>query len=225
MNEFEEIFEQYAHTLIPKESQFAPQPEQIIGFLDTLLALGAAPLDSRISLAKLSGRGRCFTDPLTGAKKSFPAYDWALLERTSDLRPLVETLQDYSVALDGRGPPKVPPFQVYANGQHFTESYGFIVRCCLRKKPVSMSEPGVREGIQFGFPCDAGNKALLLSYPPSRKVFRRASTGCARFWIEFEFGRWLLPRIDGFLEILDPSIVIAAEKHFRLAFEQGFHLF
>ena len=79
MNEFEEIFEQYAHTLIPKESQFAPQPEQVIGFLDALLALGAAPLDSKISLMKLSGRVRWFTDPLTGERKSFPACDHAVL--------------------------------------------------------------------------------------------------------------------------------------------------
>ena len=139
--------------------------------------------------------------------------------------PLIETLQDYSVSLEGQGPPKVAPFQVYANGRPSAENYSFIVRCCLRKELVSMSEPGVREGIQFGFPCDASNEALLLRHPRSGKVFQRANAGCARFWIEFEFGRWLLPKIDGVLELLDSSIVVTAEKAFRLAFEQGFHTF
>ena len=32
-----------------------------------------------------------------------------------------------------------------------------------------------------------------------------ANASCGGFWIEFEFGRWLLPKIDDSLEILDPG--------------------
>jgi len=34
--------EQYVHTLIPKDAQYAPKPEQIIRFCDGLSTLGAA---------------------------------------------------------------------------------------------------------------------------------------------------------------------------------------
>jgi hypothetical protein len=52
-----------------------------------------------------------------------------------------------------------------------------------------------------------------------------ASASCSRFWIEFEFGRWLLPNIESSLDILDPAITKLAAESFRLSFAQGFHHF
>jgi hypothetical protein len=45
--------------------------------------------------------------------------------------------------------------------------------------------------------------------------------GCARFWIEFEFGKFIYPRVADNLEVMSPAIVSEAEKCFRTKFAQG----
>ncbi len=44
---------------------------------------------------------------------------------------------------------------------------------------------------------------------------------CARFWIEFKFGNWLIPKIDNSLDLLSPSIPMLANQSFGLGFAQG----
>src|SRR4029077_2169894 len=98
--------EQYVHTLIAKDTQHAPKPEQIMRFCDGLSALGAAPLNPKLSLMMPSGRVRSFTHPLTGETRSIPANDRVSLESTASLVSAIGTLQQYFVALDGQGRPR-----------------------------------------------------------------------------------------------------------------------
>jgi hypothetical protein len=43
----------------------------------------------------------------------------------------------------------------------------------------------------------------------------------AQLWIEFGLGDWLMPMITDRLEILDPLLVMVANKIFRAEFTQG----
>jgi hypothetical protein len=222
------VAEQYVHTLIAKDTQYAPKPEQIIRFCDDLSALGAAPLNPKLSLMKSSGRVRSFTNPLTGETRSIPANDRVSLESTASLVSAIGTLQQYFVALEGQGPPALLPFELYLNGAPFTESYGFIVRCRLRGEPVSMSDlAGEQTGDDipsFGEPCGRPHATGLFRHPVTSERIEVVNAGCARFWLEFEFGKWLLPKIANSLNILDSAIVGLANNSFGLEFAQGCHL-
>jgi hypothetical protein len=221
------IVEQYVHTLIPSDPQFSPTSEQISRFFEGLSALGAAPLNPKLLVLKPSGRLRSFTDPLTGETRSFPANDRVSAESTADLAPTIEALQQYYVALEGQGPPRLPPFPLYSESAPFTGSYGFTVGCCLRAEPVSMSDLGddqtENEVPSFGEACRAGSRTGLFRHPVTDGLIEVANASCARFWVEFEFGKWLLPNIGSSLDILNPAVTELATKSFALSFAQGFH--
>jgi hypothetical protein len=211
------MFEQYIHTLIPRDGQFAPEPKQVTSFLDALSILGAVPRDATLTVMKPSGRVRWYTDPLTGAKTSFPAHDYIALESTVGLSPLIGTLSEYEVTLDGHGPPETPPFALHTNGSPFTGNYGFVLRLCVRPEPVAMSDPHGGERVER-------NQSAVFRHPVTGKVNEVVQAGRARFWTEFEFGKWLLPKIDESLEILNPAIVSGAQRSFELRFAQGLRL-
>lgn len=223
------IVEQYVHTLIPNDPQFSPTSEQVTRFLDGLSALGAAPLNPELLVLKSSGRLRSFTDPLTGETKSFPANNRVPLRSTVELAPTIEALQQYCVALQGLGPPRLPPFPLYSENSPFTGTYSFTVGCCLRAEPVSMSDLGdeqtENQEPSFGEAYRGRRRTGLFSHPVTGELIEVANASCARFWVELEFGKWLLPNIGGSLEILDPAITKLTSESFRLPFAQGFHHF
>lgn len=219
--------EQYLHTLIPSDANFVPRPEQVKHFIDALSRLGAEPLNSTLILVKPSGRLRTFTDPITGEPRSIPGNERVVLESTADLPPAIGTLREYLVAVDGDGPPRVPAFPLYLEDAPFTETYGFAVRCCLKSERVSMScladdQTGSDVPI-FGEPCS--KQDALFQHPATGELIEVANVGSARFWVEFEFGKWLMPKIGSSLNILDPSILATADHAFSTHFTQGFYLF
>ena len=75
----------------------------------------------------------------------------------------------------------------------------------------------------FGKPCGKQSRTALFRHPLTGALIEVANASCARFWVEFEFGKWLLPKIDDSLNILDPAITDLTDQCFGLAFAQGFH--
>jgi hypothetical protein len=222
------IIEQYVHTLIPSDPHFVPDPEQVARLLDGLTALGAAPLNPEPLLHRPSGRLRSFRDPLTGETRSFPENDRLKLASNKDVAAALGDLPQYSVSLKGQGPPKLPPFPLYSGDSLFSSNYSFTIGCHLRDRLVSMSDMGHDQAAQnlaaFGQPCEApGATAAFFRHPLSDELLEVANAGCARFWVEFEFGKWLLPRIDNALNIIEPSITQLAAESFGVPFAQGFH--
>jgi len=225
------IVEQYVHTLIPHDPEFCPKREQVSRFVDDLARLWAAPLDADLTVLKPSGRVRSFRNPFTGETTTIPAKDSVPLDSTAELGRIIGTLDEYVVAMDGQGPPTLPAFPLYVNGVPFADgdTYGFSVRCCVEAQPVSMSNLDDEETEHdlpfFGEPCRKRSGSALFRHPLTSVLLEVANASCARFWVEFEFGRWLLPKIDDSLEILDPAITGLANRCFGLEFAQGFHHF
>ena len=217
--------EQYLHTLIPTNPAFVPAPEQIVQFLNGLFTLGVEPLNWKLSLVKPSGRVREFKNPVTGEVGSMPVNDRVPVRSPADLPSAIGSLQQYFVSLEGEGPPKTPPFPVYYENSPFTKTYGFAVRCYLKPEPVSMSDLGDEQAGKevplFGKPCS--RRDALFRHPVSGELMEVSHAGSARFWVEFEFGRWLLPEINDSLDILNPSIATLANQAFSITFKQGFH--
>lgn len=219
--------EQYLHTLIPSDARLAPSPEQVAQFVDSLSALDAAPLNYKLFLVKPTGRLRTFKDPRTGEARSIPANERVVLDGIDNLRSAIEGLQEYFVNIDGAGPPRTPAFPLYFEDAPFKEAYSFTVRCCLKPEPVSMSFlAGNKTGMDvplFGQPCS--RRDALFCHPANGAVIEVPNVGSARFWVEFEFGKWLMPKIDDSLNILDPSILATVDHAFSAQFSQGFLLF
>jgi hypothetical protein len=129
---------------------------------------------------------------------------------TAELAATIAALQQYYIALEGLGPPRLRPFPLYSNNGPITGSYSFTLGCCLRAEPVSMSDLGdertENEEPSFGEACRGGIRTGLFRHPVTGELIEVANASCARFWVELEFGKWLLPNIGSSLDILDPAI-------------------
>ncbi len=218
--------EQYAHTLVPERVNFAPRPQQVSDFFSGLVRLGTAPLEATVEVMKLSGRSRSFTDSITGEARSWPLYDHVALQSITNFPDALTGLGHYNAVMAGQGPPPVPPFSLDYTGKTFTQVYSFNVRCCLRADVVSTSDwhPEIstaRTVPSFGEPCTLNDRIGVFHHPSEGTIIEVPNAGCARFWIEFEFGKWLVPKIHDNLNLLVPVIIRNAEEHFATKFVQG----
>jgi hypothetical protein len=214
---------EYTHTLIPDRVDFVPETRQVSAFLDDLASIGAAPLKPEITVAKLSREVRSYVNPFTRKTESFPMRKAVKVKDAFGLSKALKGLDDYNVTVSGKGPPKVPAFAF-----DFTGKYDFMVRCCLRPEVVSTSdwhdEVPIKRTVQFfGQPCSATDRLGVFHNPNTLELVEVPNAGCARFWLEFEFGNMLFPAIEGSLDLIEPSIVQSAETRFRVKFIQGCH--
>jgi hypothetical protein len=78
--------------------------------------------------------------------------------------------------------------------------------------------------VPFRDPCDpAQTEGIFINHKTGETIFLPGA-GCARFWIEFAFGKWLFPEMKGNdLDLLRPHVVDAAQKAFSVRFAQGCH--
>ena len=214
---------QYTHTLIATSVDFAPDPKQVSGFLGTLISMGAAPLDPAISVSKLSGEVRSIKNPFSREAHSYRARTTKEVKDLAGASNALAGIDDYNIALAGKGPPGMPALVLDFQGK-----YDFAILCCLRAEIVSTSdwhdEIAVKRRVEFfGRPCSPKSRRGIFHNPHTRKTIEVRKAGCARFWIEFEYGNMLFPAIESSLELLAPAIVQAARKEFGVGFVQGCH--
>jgi hypothetical protein len=211
---------QYTHLLIPNRVDFVPQPENIAAFLESLVNLSGAPLEPTFGVAKLSGKLRTGSDPLTGEQISIPLRDFARLGGISDIAGHIGSLDDYDVVMSGHGPAQLPPFKLYtiidAGECEFTGTHGYDVHFCLRKAAVSMCEPP-----GFGTVCESEKGTGVFHHPNTGAIIEVPNAACARFWIGLQFGKWLFPKAGSSLNLLRLDILTKAVESFGVAFGQG----
>jgi hypothetical protein len=208
----------YTHLLIPEGPDFVPQSQQVVAFLDGVAQLGSAPLEPTF---KLGNRPGILTERnfVTGETISIPTRPLVALSGIAEVGTELAGLNDYDLVLEGRGPPTLPPFRLYeatAEEREFRGTYAYWIRCCLRKEPVSTSYTA-----PFGKPCRAESRTGIFHHPATGAIIETPDSSCARFWIEFHFGKFLLPRIGNNLNLIQPSILKNASQHFGLPFAQG----
>lgn len=225
----------YTHTLIAAEAHFVPQEVQIAEFFAALGRVGGAPLEPSFAVGRFTGEFRRGMDPMTGEQISVPRRSLTRLRAPSEIATALEEADDYNVAMEGKGPPSRPPFPLFTveNSDQdsrvtpYTGEYGYSVRCCVRAQVVSMSDwheeiaPKPENVAPFDSPCRGENGKRFFHDPYTSEVIELSGAGCSRFWIEFECGKWLVPKIDNNLEVLAIPIVEAARELFRVDFVQG----
>ena len=224
----------YAHTLIPSEAGFVPEPQQLADFLNALKSIGGEPVGASYRLGTLTGEMRKGGNPLTGEEISIPSRSFAPLAGPADIADRLKGIEYFDLLLEGEGPCALPPFNLYtANTEEgeraefpYNDSYAYEIQLCLRPKNVSTSdwheEIAPERVAPFGEPCDGENRKGYFHHPVTGAVIEVENAGCARFWIQFQCGKWTFPRIGGAnLNVLEPRIVEIATDNFGVGFAQG----
>lgn len=176
-----------------------------------------------VRMAKLSGEVQTFKNPFTGKTDSFPVRQGKKLKDVDAVPGALKGLDDFDTTLSGKGPPELPAFVFDFKGQ-----YDFLIHCSLRAEVVSTSDwhdevPIKRKVKSFGQPCSSRDRLGICHNPNTLAVIEVPKAGCARFRIEFEYGKMLFPPIVDRLDLIEPKIVAAAEKEFAIKFVQGCH--
>jgi hypothetical protein len=210
---------QYSQLLIPDAADFIPAPAQVAAFLENLVSLGCAPRKATIRVGKRTGQFHIGTDPLTGTQISVPKREFFSTALSEVCNQLIG-LDDYIVLIEGKGPPKIAPFTLYtvedSVERRFNEEYWYGISCNLREEVVSTCEAP-----PFETPCVPNSRVGIFRDPRTGATIQVADSSCARFWLEFQFGKWLFPSVNGNLNLLEPSILKVAMKAFGRAFAQG----
>jgi hypothetical protein len=212
--------EHYSHLLIPVHPDCVPLPAQVTAFLEGLTNFGSAPLNAAIKISKLSGKVRTGRNSFTGETVTIPGREHFALQSLDAIPEGLQRLEDYTVSLSGEGPVKNRPFGVYLpsdpewQSEIETAQY-YEVSCNLRESTVSMSEGSWMK------PCTLERGEGVFRNPWNNETVQVQNAACARFWIEFTFGNWLVPRIERSLDLLPPEILSLATGSFGVGFAQG----
>ena len=210
----------YSHLLIPERPEFVPTPTQIAEFFNGLVKLNSGPLEPTLRIAVSSGKVRTGINPQTGETLSIPIRDFASLGSTAEIQERLTGLDNYDLSMDGQGPAKLPPFPLYATDPpgkaEFTGTYSYGVRCSLRPTVVSTCEEP-----PFGKPCLPTAASGIFFHPVTGAKVEVPNAACGRFWITFQVGKLLAPQLGDDLNVLEPSILRSATKHFGINFAQG----
>jgi hypothetical protein len=166
---------------------------------------------------------RTFQNPFTGKTDLIAMRRADKFKDLAAMAAALKTIDDYNATIAGKGPPKLPAFTF-----DFKGTYDFLIHCCLRAEVVSTSDqhdevPVKRKVEFFGRPCSPNDRLGIYHNPNTLVVIEVPKAGCARFWIEFEYGKNLFPPIEDRLDLIEPEIVEVAEKDFGVKFVQGCH--
>ena len=210
--------EHYSHLLIPDRPDFVPKPAQVTAFLEGLIKLGSTPLEATIRIAKLSGKVRTGRNAFTGETITIPAREFVSLPDIRAISHGLQGLDDYTVYFSGQGPAEHPPFKVYmASDPQWQSEIGtaqwYEVNCNLRESSVSLND--------WMAPHTSNCSEGVFRNPWNNETIIVQNAACARFWIEFMFGNWLVPKIEKSLELLPPSILTLSSVSFGASFVQG----
>lgn len=221
--------EQYIHLLIPAEPSYTPEPAQVATFFAELLKfpnfrLKEGRFQQGLRVLKPSGRSREISSPLTGESKKFPVPDTIKVNEPAEISAYLEGLAEFSVRAGGKWQlcSEMPIALYTMDNKPYRANYLCDVSCQLHPVPVSMSTSnGTRDVLDFGDPCGSEKRVGHFPNPWAEETIEVPNAGCSRFWIEFEFGKFVCPRVGENFDVLSPSVIGKAEECFQTIFAQG----
>jgi hypothetical protein len=218
--------EQYIHLLIAKPDDFAPQRQQLAAFCQSLVDQRVVPNVDRLSVSTPSGQVRTVKNPFTGEEVSFPMYAHQRLQVLEEFEAASQNLGNYCLHLAGEGTPEIHPLPIASR-----EPYSIAVRCHVTAVPHSTSslyddDLNSAQLVPYDRPCPEPIPFGYFTDPTTRNTIEVPDAGRARFWIEFELGKFLIPKVtNGNLSLLNPQIIAWAESQFGVPFTHGCHYF
>ena len=226
--------EQYIHTLIPVDSSFVPAAGRVGEFFETLVSVfhyqmvASRRAPAGPVVMKPTDSFRTFTLP-SGEVISRPQRSSERPESLAAIAGFIEGAEHYTIQLPGQWQPEHRPIDLFRTNTRalFEDVYLCTASCELRPKAVSTSAwdleagPNIRNVPMFGSDCESEMGVGIFPNPWTGEVIEVEHAGCARFWIEFEFGRFIYPKMSKGIEAFNPAIVAVAEKCFYTRFGQG----
>ena len=218
--------EQYVHLLIAKPDHFVPTPTSIVAFCQSLVDERVVPDVDLISVSVPTNKVKTITNPFTQELITFPIFAHQRLTNLTEFDAASQDLANYCLHLGGTGTPDSPPLEIQCD-----EPYSLTVRCHVTSTPHGTSAPYDEDpstGPLAGYdrPCADPAPIGHFTHPTTKNTIEVPEAGRARFWIEFELGKWLFPIADDdHVNILNPMVVKRAEHHFGVSFAQGCHYF
>jgi hypothetical protein len=226
--------EQYAHLLIASDPDFVPDPSRVEVFFDMVqkdfqFQFIKAPKDRMPGLMAMTSAEvvRTMKNPFTGEERTFRVPKWFALERTAEIVTLVADEAKYGVMMSGKWPAGAAPIELLVcDGKAFEEALVCTVLCMVRANPVCTGDwwGEDRNGeCEFGFGDPNGpiQAAGVFTHPWTGKRVDLPNAGSSRFWIEFEFGKWLLPKMTDNFDVLQPAFVDAIQNCLGVRFVQA----
>jgi hypothetical protein len=193
--------ETYIHTLIAADSAFVPSPAQVAGFFDGIVSTAnlqiVAP-SRRVPpgpvVMKPNGQFRTITLP-SGELEYIPKLTGERPGNLADIAGFIEGVDYFRITLSGEWKSADTPLVLFTPDKiQYQDTYRCSVSCDRRPEPVSTSAwdleagPNIRDVPIFGTACKPGTRTGIFPNPWSGDVIEVPEAGCARFWIEFEFG-------------------------------------
>jgi hypothetical protein len=150
-------------------------------------------------------------------------------DRGADIERAVSNLDAFDASVASTGVPEHPPVPVGSweiEWVPFEDPYYVRIGCSVRPSPVWTSDDQEavnknRNAASFGDPCSDADRDGRYTHPETLKVIVVPHAGCARFWIEVEFGKSLFPPIEDRLDLAAVEFVALAEDVFGTRFLQG----
>lgn len=227
--------EQYAHLLISADPNFVPDVEQIVTFFNHLHTNNAfrfvyrPPFEPGIVVLLPSDKPRILKNSWTGEEITIPGTDRRQLEKLDEIPAILAGMAHYTISVSGEWSEKDVPIKLFTTDEApFKGDPICSAQCGLRPHPVCTSD--------FGGELDSNEARLLFDRPESpiqslgvftnpwnAEPIKVPGAGSARFWIAFEFGKWLFPRLDDGFNLLKPDLVVDAESCFGIRFLQAGH--
>jgi hypothetical protein len=226
--------EQYAHLLISADPEFIPDPVHVAAFFDLVqrdfgFRYVKSPKEWMPGILAQNSEERVMKslDPYTGEERLLTVPKWFELEQTAGILPFITGKAKYGVRVSGKWlPTDVPLEVVLCDGTPFEQDLICFVSCAQRAKPVCTGDwwGEKRNGAcEFGFddPDSPLQSTGIFTHPCTGKRLEAPDAGSAKYWIEFEFGKWLVPKMADSFDVLQPAFVDAVQKCFGARFVQA----
>jgi hypothetical protein len=203
-----------------------PSAAQVSEFLTQLINLGVLSTEPECLLKTRSAATRTVTNPFTLEPMTIPCYDTREVPHPSALESAAGELLDYTVFASSYWKPRLPPVPISSEG-----AYAITASChvsSLVRSTSNLIQDGPPRPVVPAFwdPCETDLADAYFTNPHDGSVFTVPGVGCARFYVEFELGRWLFPDLStGSLEIINPQVLCLAEDLFGVRFGQGCRTF
>jgi hypothetical protein len=226
--------EQYAHLLIASDPDFAPDPARVSVFFDLVQE------DFRLHYVKskenyLPGlmamtsveEVRTMRNAYTGEKETYKTPKWFEVQQTSEIQALVGAEPKFGVRMSGKwSQTDVPIEMLVADGTTLSGDLTCLVACAKRAQAVCTGDWwGEAHGGDSEFDFDNPESPLqsdgVFTHPWTGGRIELADAGSARFWIELEFGKWIIPKMKDSFDLLRPEFISAVENCFGTRFIQA----
>jgi hypothetical protein len=234
----------YEHLLVPVLPNYRPLADAVTAFACGIIENGCVAANPTITFAKVvTGEPlfRVARNPITGETISIRLPS-RTIERPESLSGVSEIIgwahneSEYDVSVAAEGNPLHPPLTVgFVENEAwkpYEGPYHLEVCCDVRARIVRLyhleSEEDLHRPPDFAKfqprldeDCTADEHDGIFVHPEAGAI-RIPNAGCGMFWISFEYGKWIFPRLkDNSINVLDQSIIDLARTTFGIDFVEA----